>query len=348
MEASGDRLRVTAQLIDAQDSTHVWSERYDRPANDLFAVQDDITAKIAGTLTGWQGPVVENDTAVARRKNPASLEAYDYFLLGSAEQEKMDKEGSTKARELYHKALEIDPNFEPAVRDLGITYATELDAGTADNVEQYKAEFAKYTKQAIALEPNDPLAQLYLAFVYAYYGDFSQALTFYNRALELGPHNVDVLILCAGNLPFAGDAERGPELAERAISLDPHYAYWWNYMLRWAYFFARDFDKAFAAAHLIEDGGPNDQAYLAMIAVQSGRKAEAEAAASQVRAADPEWSVELYADKVGGFAREKEINLLIESARKAGLLTCMTKPQIEKYPDAKHLKTCDEERLASK
>jgi tetratricopeptide (TPR) repeat protein len=165
--------------------------------------------------------------------------------------------------------------------------------------------------------------------------------------LELGPNDVDVLILSAGNLPFVGQPHRGPDLAERAVRLNPFYPYWWHYMLRWAYFFDRQFDKAFGAATKISTDAPNDLGYLAMIASQLDKSDEASAAGKKVMTADPDWSVERYVDGVGGFAREIETDLLIESARKAGLQACMTADQVLKYSATKHLKACEVERLAS-
>ena len=256
----------------------------------------------------------------------------------------MTKEGSRKARDYFQKALGIDPNFEPAVRDLAITYATELDAGTAENIEEYKANFKKYAERALSLESGDPTANLNMAFVNLYYSDFAAAAPFFERGLELGPNDVDVLILSAGNLAFVGQPDKGPILAERAIRLNPFFPYWWQYMLRWAYFFDRQFDKAYGAATKITTDAPNDLGYLAMIAGQLGKVDEAKAAVEKVRAADPDWSVELYVDRVGGFAREVETDLLIESARKAGLQACMTAKQTLKFPTSKRLAPCEAER----
>jgi hypothetical protein len=130
--------------------------------------------------------------------------------------------------------------------------------------------------------------------------------------------------------------KRGPAIADRAA--------WWNFMLRWAYFFARDFEKAREAVLKIESDAPNDQAYVAMINGQLGHKEEAQAAAAKVLKGNPDWSVELYLDSIGGFARENESDLLIESARKAGLPACMTVAQREKQPAAKKLRACIKER----
>jgi TolB-like protein/class 3 adenylate cyclase len=93
LQVDGYRMRVTAQLINAKDGRHVWSERYDRAAAELLDVQDEITAKIAATLTGWQGQVSEAERALTRRKNRTDLDAYDYWLLGIEAKHRMTAGG---------------------------------------------------------------------------------------------------------------------------------------------------------------------------------------------------------------------------------------------------------------
>jgi TolB-like protein len=100
IQASSDRVRITAKLIEAATGRHVSSNRYDRPLEDIFAIQDEVTEKVAGTLTGWEGAIAEAERAVARRKPPANLQAYDYYLLGIEAKHKETKEDNIRAQEL--------------------------------------------------------------------------------------------------------------------------------------------------------------------------------------------------------------------------------------------------------
>ncbi len=93
VQTSNERVRVTTQLIDAATGAHVWSERYDRPARDFFAVRDEVVGQIAATITGASGPLSRAGEEVARRKPPASLEAYDYYLLANAASNHGGREG---------------------------------------------------------------------------------------------------------------------------------------------------------------------------------------------------------------------------------------------------------------
>ena len=114
LKGSIQPLDCTAQLIDTKTGGHIWSNRYDRSLEDIFSIQDEVTEKVAGTLTGWEGAIAEAERAVARRKSPANLQAYDYYLLGIEAKHKETKEDNIRAQELFRKALELDPKFARA------------------------------------------------------------------------------------------------------------------------------------------------------------------------------------------------------------------------------------------
>src|SRR5262249_25210164 len=111
----GQRIRVTAQLIDAASGSQVWSERYDRPVDDLFAVQNEVTQRIAATLGNFEGVIKGAERRVVRRKPPANLSAYDtYLLVDGSYYAQVTKEGLIKAENLYRKALQLDPQMARA------------------------------------------------------------------------------------------------------------------------------------------------------------------------------------------------------------------------------------------
>jgi adenylate cyclase len=134
IQTSGDRVRVSAQLIEAATNGHVWSERYDRPLDDVFKVQDEVTQAIAATLGGVWGTIVEAGAASARRKPPANLQAYDYYALASELLPRITEKGRAKAEEYFKKAIELDPQFARAYAGLGKIYFSQAwngwDIGT--------------------------------------------------------------------------------------------------------------------------------------------------------------------------------------------------------------------------
>ena len=114
IQSLGERICVTAQLIEAASGSHVWSERYDRPVDDLFAVQNDVTQRIAATLVGYEGAVAEAERSLLRRKSPANLSAFDTYLLAMEAKHRVTKESLIEAEGLFRKALQLDPQLARA------------------------------------------------------------------------------------------------------------------------------------------------------------------------------------------------------------------------------------------
>jgi tetratricopeptide (TPR) repeat protein len=262
IQPSGDQIRVTAQLIDARTGGHVWSNRYDRPATELFKVQSDATEKIAATLTGYEGAVAEAERSLIRRKPPSGLTAYETYLLGMEAKHTVTKDGLEEGERLLRKALEIDPQLARAYVGLAYVYEYRLDFGLgtpADNL----AKLIEAARNAVRLDPNDGETQLVLGHAFAYQGMADQALQQFAKAESLAPHNADLLILIAWFIPQFGQPDRAVELAEKALQLNPNYPYWYNQGLRLVYFFGRQFDKSVKYAKLVTDPFATDYAYLA-------------------------------------------------------------------------------------
>jgi tetratricopeptide (TPR) repeat protein len=347
LQSDGDKIRVTAQLIEASTGAHIWQERYDRPATDLFLVQDDITQKITMTLQGHMGILMEAERAATYRKGEQSLQAYDYWLLGGKQLVLFTEEGLHNAQSLFRKAVELDSNFEPAVRDLGVAYVLEIDFGFSKDIQQSIEIHDKYTRRALELDPADPFAVYQLGNNYSYRGQLAKATEHYEKALTLGPSDADLLNLVSWAFPQLGLTDRAVELADQSVRLNPHYPLFYNYGLRVAYFYGGEFEKALRAQLAIGDAAPLDKIFLAMIYAQLGASDKAAHAAAAAREADPNWSAEQYASDIGGFVGEAEVNRLIESAKKADLPACLTVEQLQKRPDTKRLKSCDSERAQS-
>ena len=114
----GNRVRVTAQLIDVASGNHIWAERYDRDLEDIFAVQDELTGSIVTALAAQLGKDVAQR---AMRKPPANVKAYEYYLWGNLEYYGFSADHNVEANRLYTKAIELDPNFARAYAGLANT-----------------------------------------------------------------------------------------------------------------------------------------------------------------------------------------------------------------------------------
>jgi TolB-like protein/class 3 adenylate cyclase/Tfp pilus assembly protein PilF len=244
LQTDGNRVRITAQLIDATSGNHIWAERYDRPLDDIFAVQDEVTQRLAATLTGYEGHLAQAGRGNARRKPPDSLQAYDYYLLGIEHKHRFTKDDNKEAQALLSKAIALDPTFSRAYAGLAFTYVAEIDNGWSESRDQTMADWLKAAQRAVALDPSDSKAHAAFAFYFMYSGDPARAGAEIAQALSLNANNADVLAQSAYILPWVGKPEQAVETAERAIRLNPHAPNWYDGALYVTYFHARQFDKA--------------------------------------------------------------------------------------------------------
>jgi TolB-like protein len=182
IQSVGERIRVNAQLIEAASGHHVWSERYDRNANDLFEVQNEVTQRIAATLVAYQGAIAEAERRLIRRKPPASLTAYETYLLGIEAKHKVTKEGLLEAERLFQKAIAIDPQLARAYCGLATVQYYLIDLGLAPSVEDAIRKMSEAAERAVKIDPDDGLSHQVLGMAYGYQGKPEQSRVELNRA----------------------------------------------------------------------------------------------------------------------------------------------------------------------
>ena len=217
IQPSGDQYPVTAQLIDTRTGGNVWSDRYDRPATDLFKVQSDVTEKIAATLTGYEVQLLRPSVHSIRRKPPSDLTAYDTYLLGMEAKHKVTKEGLDEGGLiLFRKALELDPQLARAYVGLAYIYDYRIDLGLGTSVADNLNKLVEAARNAVRLDPNDGETQLVLGHAFAYQGMADQALEQFAKAEALAPNNADLLINIAWFLPQLANPIGGRTYRESA------------------------------------------------------------------------------------------------------------------------------------
>ncbi len=343
IQSMGDRIRVTAQLIEAASGSHVWSERYDRPVDDLFAVQNDVTGKIAATLASYEGAVAEAERSLLRRKPPANLTAFDTYLLAMEAKHNVTEDGLTEAEGLFQKALELDPQLARAYVGLATVQYYLIDLGLAPSVEEAVRKMAEAAEMAVKLDPNDGLTHQVLGMAYGYQGKPEQSLAELNRAETLAPSDADLLLIVAWSLPALGQSVRAVSLAEKALKLNPQYPDWYNQGLSFMYFFGEQYDTSVRYRLLVKKSLAVDYAFLAVANAYLGRTGEAAAAAATVAKLDPNWTAERYLSEAGGYA-EKEAELFVDGARKTGLSDCLPARKLKDMPNLIRVKSCDQQR----
>jgi TolB-like protein/Tfp pilus assembly protein PilF len=237
VKRGGDRIRVTAQLVDARTGGHVWAEQYDRPLGDIFAVQDEVTAAIAARL----GATIERAEAdLARRKAPADLGAYDYYLQGRVKRVASDKAPQLEARELFRKAVALDPGFASAYAELAHSDYTEVALRwDPPRREEALTEGFALARKAIELDPELPLAHLTMGNLHLRRHDYDEAAGWAERAVALGPSDPENYVGLANIYSFMGRAAEALALMRKAVELDPAYPPRYGMYLGRAYLFTR-------------------------------------------------------------------------------------------------------------
>lgn len=222
---AGNRLRITAQLIEAETGTHLWAERYDRGIEDVFEVQDELTQRIAATLG-----VRLQDAALERTltKSPADLDAYDLVLRARRFLSGPDETDHAEARDLLEKAIALDSGYADAFALLANIYLAEYRFDFNAQSDPIGRSM-KAAQKAIELDPQNATAHCWLAIVHFFRRENERFEAEANRALALNPNDAETLANIGHYYAFMGQFEAGCDLTRRAIALNPLHAGWYHF-----------------------------------------------------------------------------------------------------------------------
>ena len=317
---SAARVRVNAQLVDADSGAHIWAERYDREVNDIFAVQDEITRAVSMAI----GPAVSGAEQVrAARVLPAALDAWEALHRGLWHLERVDPESNSVARGLFERASAIDPQFAQAHAWLVQTYLNEIYLfHTLDNaVAVSLAE--RHGLRAVELDPNDATAHAALAWMAAATGEVAAGLALADRALAINPNHVEAHRCRTSNLIWLGRLEEAREVANLCLRLSPHDARGWISLhhLLLAGYLLRDYPFAVEAGSRLLDARPAASLpyrWLAAALGQVGRIDEAKTVLQRAVAVVAPLSIEDYLSERGPWLTEAYYHQLLEGLGRAG------------------------------
>ena len=270
---AGVQIRITAQLVDASNGFHLWSETYERELANIFAVQDEISAAIVEALKKHLGLQVE---AAPRVIKTADIEAYEYYLQGRHFWRRRNVDDLLHAEQLLERAVEIDPVYADAWTALGATYAV-IPSYVTIEPEPYDDKAMTAARRAIELDPTQAEAYAVLATVYRGQGHWSEAVRQIQKATELDPQNATVhhwayiIYISAGRV---GDAHREIEEAYRLDPLNAAIAG----SLAWSHSVAGDYETAITMLETAEELDWGDFA-LPYIALNHALKGDTKSAA---------------------------------------------------------------------
>jgi adenylate cyclase len=236
---------VTAQLLDASSGYHLWAERYDREAADIFDVQDDIARQIVAALAVQ---LTEAEKDLIERRETDSPEAHDCVLRGHDLLNRTTREGNARAREQFQEALAIDPGYPAAWSGLGMAHQLDFTLGfTSDLAAVERA--AEYADRALALDPELIQALALRGLTQFHQGDVEAGIAQLQRAVALGPNSADAWYILASLTNAAGRPEEALGHVDRAIRLNPNYTFAFPFELGHSQYLLGELEKAVASLH---------------------------------------------------------------------------------------------------
>jgi adenylate cyclase len=273
IRTSANRLRITAQLVDAATGNHVWAERYDREIQDVFAIQEEMARSIAATV-GGRVEAVRTERAV--RRDLAAIKAYDLVLRAKALAHTFSKRANEQARELAKRAIEIDPSNAKAYSYVGYTHMIEYVAHWVADRANSLAQAYEFGREAVALDGTDIEVLWKFGQVLLIRGEFEEAHAQFLKALEVNPNDSVARCQYGLYLDCIGQHERAIEeyeLAKRRNPFDPSGGTAWLRGI--AYFGARRYAEAIATLNQVNDPIPEIHGWLAASYAHAGRVGEA-------------------------------------------------------------------------
>jgi adenylate cyclase len=313
-----DRVRITAQLIDAIKGYHLWAERYDRDLKDIFAIQDEITMKI---VTSLQVSLTEGETARMQAKGTNSLDAYLLFLQGWKETGSMNKDGNFLGRQLAEKAIALDPKYALAYNLLATTYMNEVILGLSEDPRVSLRKAMELTQKAIALDKSLAWPHALLGFLYTLTRQHDKGIAECEQAVNLEPNSAISYFYLSLAFKYAGRPKEAITMAKEAIRLNPIPPGFYYQNLTHLYCLTGQYEEAIAVGKEATRVEPNNftvRAFLTVAYSLHGREKEARIEAAEVLRINPKFRVDSWAKTIP-FKSEAGRELTIGALRKAGL-----------------------------
>jgi adenylate cyclase len=314
---ASNRVRITAQLIEATTNGHLWAERYDRELDDIFTLQDEMTQQIVGALKVTLAP---DESSRELRVPTNNLDAYDAFLRGAEAQRRFTQASMAEARQHFAHAITLDARYAEAYASLSWVSFLEWEWGWSTDPEQTFARFEESSQKAVELDETLAWARAMRGWALLWEYQYERAIAEGEQAVRLDPNSADAHWLVANVLRMAGQPEDALESLERAMRLDPRYPAIYLFSLGETYRALRQYPEAIAALKRSLSRAPDMEVayrFLAVAYSEAGQEEDARAAAAHVLRLNPAFSVE--AQRRYPSKDPQEVERIIDGLRKAGL-----------------------------
>jgi adenylate cyclase len=316
-KASG-KVRITGQLIDTSTGAHIWADRFERELTDVFALQDEVTVAVVSAI---QPKLLQAEIAMATRRRPENLTAYDFFLRAMQQYYLTTREGLAEAIRLAHRALELDPRFGFVAALAGVCHMQNVLQGYANDPQFDRKEAVRFLRLALSVDDGDPDTLAWASMISAFMvGDSEREIEMADRAVALNPNSYRAWLNRGWVFRTAGLPEEAVRSFERAIHMSPVDPELYQPFVGMGVAFIElgRFDEAIVAgkkAQHLNPSYPSAYRCLASAFAHLGRDAEAREAAARLLEVDPAFSISAWIARGG----QSNAMLLIEGLRKAGL-----------------------------
>jgi adenylate cyclase len=317
----GDKLRITAQLIDGLSGKHLWAERYDGGLKDIFALQDEITMKI---VTELRGKTIIGGEARSAAKGTKNMQAYLKYLQATEYITRLTKDDAIQARKLCEEVLALDPEYPKGYARMALLLALDAVMGRTDFPQQANARAMEMIAKAISLDPEEGHFYALRGVIHAQMRQYDEALADAAKALSLEPNHPGVLNESASVLWRSGKPEQALPLFEKLFRLSPIPALGNFTGAGMAYNLAGQYEKA--AEMFRKAIQKNPQVYLgylgyAISTSMLGRTEEAGSAVKELLRVNPHFSTEQFREFTSrvGIKDQTAVDKFSEALRKAGL-----------------------------
>jgi len=315
---AGDKVRITAQLVDATTGGHLWAERYDRNLQDIFALQDEVTQKIVSVLA-VKLTEDEKERRASKCKSTCNTEAYDYYLRGLDYFFIFTNKTNHQARKMFEKATEIDPHYALAFSMQGDTHLMEWSLGWSQDRRTLERAF-ELAQKAMALDDSLPEPHELLGNIYLWQKRHDHAIAEFKKAIALDPNNADWLAGLGGVLVWAERPEEAIEIIKQAMSLNPIYPPYYLWNLGHAYLLTGRYEEAIEAFRKTLARYPEfwpSHILLSATYCAMGRIGDARVEAAETLRINPDFTLETWRRKCP-FKNPEELDRRFEKLRKAG------------------------------
>jgi len=315
----GNRIRITAQLINAETGNHLWAERYDRYPADIFAIQDEITMAVAVAIAP---AVAQMERHRAVRKPPENLGAWEAYQRGLWHMGRIGVKESEVTKHFLQRAIDLDPHFAAAHAELAMAVIQDLALYGRENLAEALDEFDRLAQRAISLDPRDVTGHFSIGWGLFWRGDHQGMLAQARKALALSPNYAEAHHLLGAALLYSGRPRDGLEAIREAIRLDPHSVviYIWLFHIALAHYSLREYETVIEVAKQTLLSYPDHPVLLPLLAEalgQVGRLDEAKQCLHRAIALVPQF-FDMYVRQRHPCMRPEDYEHMLEGLRKAG------------------------------